>query len=144
MPGSDVLDPGHRHRRERLAAVVLLALLAVPAAAGAWSATGGGAGATRATSLPAGQQPLAVGAVTSVSVTWAAGPVPGTRYVVRRYSATSGAAGTVNGTCAGIVSTTSCTDTGVPLGGWRYAITPVLGSWSGPESPYSPLVTITL
>lgn len=143
MPGGDILDPGHRHRRQRVA-VALLALLAIPAAAGAWSASGAGAAATRANALAAGGQPLAVGVLTTVSLSWSAGPIPGTAYVVKRYNGMSGALSSIGGTCTGVVTGTSCSDTSVPIGTWRYAVTPVHNNWTGTEGARSLLVSITL
>ncbi len=143
MPGCDVLDPGHRHCRQRVV-VALLALLAIPAAAGAWSAPGAGAAATRATALAAGGQPIAVGVLTTVSLSWSAGPVPGTAYVVKRFNGVSGAPSPIGGTCTGVVTGTSCADTSVPIGSWRYAVTPVHNNWTGSQGPFSFAVTITL
>ncbi len=44
--------------------------------------------------------------------------------------------------CSGTLSGTSCTETGVPSGTWRYAVTPVLAGWTGAESALSASVTI--
>lgn len=125
----------------------MLALLLAPAAAGAWSTAGTGAAASRAAVVGAGSTPLAVGLLTTVSVTWAAstvGGAPAQGYRIRRYNAVSGAESVVGGTCAGVVAGTSCTESGVGLGTWRYSVTPVVHGWSGVESPLSAIVAVTL
>jgi hypothetical protein len=146
VPGRRLLDPRHGHGRQRLA-VAALALLLAPGAAGAWSAAGDGGAAARAAAVGRGSTPLAVAVLTTVSVSWAQTTVAGVPvqgYVIRRYNAFTGAATAVGGTCAGLVAGTSCTETGVAPGTWRYSVTPVVQSWSGAESLLSIGVTITL
>lgn len=146
MPGSDLLDSRHGHRGKRLGAL-LLALLVVPAAAGAWSATGGGTSAAAAASMPTGSTPGAVAVLTTVTVTWPAVSVGGSGvagYVVKRYETLSGSLSTIGGSCTGIVAATTCSDSGVPLGAWRYSVTPVHHAWTGTESARSISVAVTL
>lgn len=132
----------------RLGAVLAMAGLAggwtAPApASAAWSISGAGPGAAAATTMPAGRAPDAVLTSGTASVIWAAADlgdgVPVAGYVVRRYSAATGSAATVGGTCSGVVTTTSCRET-LPPGSWVYTDTPVQLSWTGLESPASPPV----
>jgi hypothetical protein len=63
---------------------------------------------------------------------------------VRRYPAGGGAGVTANagcdGTIAGTAASLSCDEAGAPAGSWQYTVTPVLGSWTGAESPKSTVV----
>ena len=110
----------------------------------AWSAAGAGSGGAAATTMPAGSTPVAAVAGSSVTVRWAGAqlgngtPVAG--YVVHRFDA-GGTSVAVGGSCAGTVTTTTCTES-VPTGSWSYTDTPVLASWSGPGSPASNTVTV--
>jgi hypothetical protein len=97
--------------------------------------------------MPTGSTPVAVAVLTTVTVTWSGSTVGGTAvtgYVVKRYDAVSGVAAAVAGTCAGVVAGTTCTDTPVPLGTWRYSITPAQHAWTGVEGPRSLTVAVTL
>ncbi len=95
-----------------------------------------GSGLARAAGMPAGAAPTVSSSGQEVSVTWAARAFPDDTpmagYLVRRYGG-SDLAQAVGAGCAGIVTTTSCTERGVPAGTWRYTITPVFGSWTGVE-----------
>lgn len=54
----------------------------------------------------------------------------------------SGPAGAVGGTCAGVVSGTSCTDTRLdPLALYRYRIVPLAGGWHGVTSGAASVAT---
>lgn len=60
-------------------------------------------------------------------------PVDG--YIITRY----GAAGTseqtiVSGTCASLVTATSCSESSTPPGTWQYSVTPAYRDWRGAES----------
>jgi hypothetical protein len=90
--------------------------------------------------MPTGTVPMAVAALTSVAVSWSAATVGGSPvagYRVRRYATVGGAESVVAGTCAGVVAATGCTDSGTPLGSWRYTVTPVQHAWLGGESAQS-------
>jgi hypothetical protein len=83
----------------------------------------------------------------SVTVTWSATllpsgfPVDG--YTVKRYDAVTLAAQTIGSACAGPITVSPCTETGVPVGQWVYTVTPRVGaSWTGPASPPSDAVVI--
>jgi ABC-type Fe3+-hydroxamate transport system substrate-binding protein len=132
----------------RLALVALLALAVCGGAQASWSVGVSGSAASAAKTMPAGTVPSGSVAGNSVTVTWAAstfaggGAVPG--YVVRRFNDVGGAEATVLAACAGIVSGTSCTEDAVPIGVWRYTVTPAAGSWRGTQSAQSPSVTVLL
>lgn len=91
--------------------------------------------------------PAVVAMVTTVTVSWGAASVGGSTvegYLIRRYDGLSGAAGAIGGTCAGLVAATPCTDSAVPLGTWRYSVTPRHHGWTGAEGARSITVAITL
>ena len=98
--------------------------------------------------MPTGNTPSASVPLLSfnVTVSWSAstfsggGPVSG--YVVKRYPAAGGAGVTPAAGCSGTVAGTSCTENAVPLGSWRYSVTPVAGGWSGTESAQSASVNV--
>jgi hypothetical protein len=84
---------------------------------------------------------------TTVNVSWSAVSVapgvPASGYRVARYDAGTGAAQTVLSGCAGVVTTTSCAENGVPVGSWRYAVRAVQGTqWTGAEGSRSSAVTV--
>ncbi len=131
--------------RRLLIVAILIAAAALALQAGAanaaWRAPDiAGVGAAGAQHLPAGSQPSAVASARSVDVSWdAATDAPdGSSYRVVRTPAAGGAATTV---CAD-VNETSCTDTDVPTGSWRYAVRVILGAWAGPAGDTSSSMTI--
>ncbi len=113
-----------------------------------WSATTatGGTAGVRAAALGAGNQPDVGVLGTAVEVSWAPTELPDgepvAAYEVSAHDATSGAARAVAGTCAGLISTTSCTDLAVPSGTWRYRVVPREASWTGIPSPLSGTATV--
>jgi hypothetical protein len=128
------------------AALVLLAALGAPdASRAAWQSPGAGAQAAKAITLGSGNTPAASVSNRSVALSWSAtslpggGPVGG--YTVRRYSA-AGVLQSIGSGCSGTIGSTSCTETGVPGGSWRYTVTPRQGNWSGVESSQSSAVTV--
>jgi hypothetical protein len=144
-------------RRRRLAAALtglllptigLVGLDAAPATA-YWSAISepDGRGAAAATTVNAGPTPTASVSGTSVTVSWSATTLAnGTAvsgYVLRRYDATTLTEQPVQASCAGTVTATTCTETSVPDGSWRYTVTPVIGTnWQGAESGKSTAVLV--
>jgi Concanavalin A-like lectin/glucanases superfamily len=129
-----------------LAAIVVFTL----AGSGVWaywsagSGTGGN-GVAAATTVGAGAMPTATSAGTTVNLSWAASTLangsPVTGYLVKRYNATTLVAQTILSSCAGTITATSCAESAVPAGSWRYSITPVVGiNWKGAESPLSPAI----
>lgn len=82
-----------------------------------------------------------------IAVSWTGSTFAGGRavpgYVVKRYDLL-GNAQTVGAACAGTVTGTSCTENAVPLGTWKYSVTPAAGSWRGTESGQSAAVAVIL
>lgn len=112
----------------------------------AWQAPSSAATANAsATTMPTGSTPSASAIGSSVTVSWTASslggaPVPG--YVVKAYDAATNTPRTVGASCAGTVTSTSCTESNVAAGTWRYTVTPTDASWSGGESAKSASVTV--
>jgi hypothetical protein len=129
-----------------LAAIVVFSL----AGSGVWAywsagSGTGGSGVAAATTVGAGAMPTATSAGTTVNLSWAASTLangsPVTGYLVKRYNATTLVAQIILSSCAGTISATSCTESAVPAGSWRYSITPVVGTnWKGAESPLTPAI----
>ena len=123
--------------------VLLMAFSSLAAEAlAAWSTDGSGSTAGAAATMPGGLAPTARASGNQVTLSWPAATLPdGTDvagYTVQRYDAANGApGGAVGGTCNGVVTTTTCTDQGVPNGTWVYTDTPVELAWTGAESPAS-------
>lgn len=129
-----------------LASLFTCGLSAAGPALAAWSVGGNGNAAGAATVMPAGNTPSVAVTGSNVTVQWAAATLPGgiavAGYIVQRYNALNGQLATIGPSCAGIVTSTSCTETGVPAGSWVYTDTPVLANWSGPQSSPSPPATV--
>lgn len=126
-----------------LLGLLLLGTL-LPAAAGAkWAEGDAGGGYSTALSLPAGDAPTAVAAGDDVTVSWAAaeGGAPVAGYRIERYDL-SGQPQAIGPGCAGTISATSCTESEVPAGEWRYTVTSVRAAWRGAESAESAPVTV--
>jgi hypothetical protein len=119
----------------------VLPLCFAPASVGSWLATSTPTGdaTAHATSLSPGSQPTATLSGVDVLVSWppstAGAPVSG--YEVRSYNASSGTPRTVGANCAGVIVATTCIETGMTAGTWRYTVVPRLASWIGVESPRS-------
>lgn len=121
-------------------------VLGAPPASAYWLAGGSGAGVGVLATLGAGNKPVATASSTTVTVEWTQtdfqgaplGTFSGGGYEIVRYPESGGSAVTPNGECGGTISgataTLSCQETNVPAGFWRYAIQPVLNSWTAPES----------
>lgn len=128
-------------RTRVLVCAVIAGLVLAGTGAAGWGAGGSGSGAAGAKSMPGGNTPTATLALTSVTVSWAASSFGGgpnvAGYLVKRHSGLGGGAQTPGGSCAGTVSGTSCSDSGVAPGAWTYTVTPVQGAWSGAESGQS-------
>jgi hypothetical protein len=129
-------------------AVAVLALALCGVAQASWSADQNGTAASRAKLMPGGNVPSGSVSGSAVTLTWTAstfadgGAVPG--YVVRRFNDLTQAEATVGPACAGTVSATTCTESGVPVGTWRYTVTPVAGAWRGAQSAQSAPILVTL
>jgi hypothetical protein len=131
-------------------AVALLALsfaAIVPAGKAAWGVQTTGTGSAKAKTMSGGNTPTASVTGNDVTLTWTAstfpegGSIP--TYIVKRYNLL-GAAQTVLADCAATVNGTTCTENDVPIGTWKYSVTPALGLWRGSESAQSADVVILL
>jgi hypothetical protein len=135
-----------RRSRSIVVAFVVAALTCVgPAALAAWNKSDNGNGRSAAITMPAGNTPTAAVSNRSVTVSWTAVTMPGggavDGYVVKRYN-TSGVEQTIKSACDVVISTTTCTENGVPSGTWRYASAPRLGAWQGAFGTMSANVTV--
>jgi hypothetical protein len=139
-------------RRHLIALGAASALTLVATTAWAyWSAgTAPGAnGAAAASAVNQGATPTASATGSSVTVSWAASTLATGRavsgYLVKRYDATTQAAQTILSACTGTVAATSCVESNVPNGSWKYTVTPVFATnWRGPESARSAAVTVNV
>lgn len=114
-----------------------------------WSASttpGSAAEATGLTMRPGIQPTLVIvtAAGSDVSVSWTASESKPTvaGFEVLSANATTGVPRVVGAGCSGIVAETSCVETGVPDGSWRYSIVPRLENWAGAASAWSTPVTV--
>ena len=137
-----------RRHLATLAASVAMTLVAGTAWA-FWSADSapGGNGAAAATSVNQGATPSGSVSGQSVTVSWAATTLssgqPVTGYLIKRFDSVTLVQQTINGACAGVVTGTSCVEANVPVGSWRYSVTPVIGAnWQGAESVRSSPVLV--
>ena len=131
--------------RAILIGTAIAAVAPATAASAAWNHTGTGAHYVKAVAMPAGNTPTVSVSNRSVAVSWSANTMPGggavSGYTVKRYD-TNGNAQTIGGGCSGTIATTSCTETSVPGGTWRYTVAPVKGNWVGAESSQSANATV--
>lgn len=159
MPPLENMLASRKRLAPALALLIALAALAVGAAGVAYAyftatvASGGNGGAVSG-SLPQGSTPEVSLSGANVTVSWAQSSVAGQRlgayagggYTLKRYPASGGSGvspGTsCNTTLSGSTSTLSCTESNVPPGSWKYAVTPVLNNWVGAESAQSATVTV--
>ena len=141
------------HLRRRLlgAAILMAALIAADAtsALAYWSSGAAGIGSGPTDQVNAATAPSAAGgAAQAVGLTWALGSTAAghalTGYRIARFTTASGGSPVAaTGGCAAKITLTHCTEQNVSPGTWYYAITPILNSWTGPQSPRSPPVVVT-
>jgi hypothetical protein len=126
-------------------AVAIAALVVAAPAQAAWTALGGaGKGYSVARNLQAPATPTATVSNRQVTVNWTApgGGVPPSGYVVKRYDS-SNQSQAIGPGCSGTIAATSCVESAVPPGDWKYSVTAVRGNnWSGAESAKSSTVTV--
>src|SRR5690349_2652318 len=130
-----------RRRRIAAAAALCVALAASAAAWSYWSATAGSGslGGAVAASVHQGPTPTAAGqAGRKVDVSWGASTLSNGHavdgYLVKRYDAVTAVLQTTLAGCAGTIAATTCLESGVPAGSWKYTVTPVLAAnWRGTE-----------
>lgn len=128
--------------------VTCVALTLGPAAA-YWSApsAANGRGAAAATTVAAGATPSVAVTGSSVSVTWPARTLASgaavSGYEITRYDLATSTQQPMLTACSGTVTSTTCVESGVPDGSWRYTVTPVVGqNWQGAESTPSATVLV--
>ena len=112
-----------------------------------YSAAGSGGASATATSLGAGNPPIAAVSGRDVSLNWGAFTSATSYAVTRSNVAPQNLSTTLSGTCVGSPIGTTCTDVGMPEIGtnatnWTYADTPHVNSWTAATSPASAQVTI--
>jgi hypothetical protein len=133
-----------------VALLALAALVRASAGDGAWAPVAGGTGATKSKSLAAssGNVPTASVAGHAVTLDWSASQfadgaaIPA--YVVKRYDAITNALQTTLVSCGGLVGATTCTESNVPTGTWKYSVTPAAGAWRGVEGAKSASVVVLI
>src|SRR5206468_842692 len=129
-------------RSRRVLAALVSCLLAASAVA-AWAIWSAGAsstshGAAGAATVNQGATPTASGAPgRTITVSWAASTLSNGHavdgYVIERYIS-GGALQTTLAGCSGTIGATSCIESSVPDGSWRYSVTPVIATnWRGTE-----------
>ena len=137
--------PGALRRRSLtvFAALFVLALAGVGAAYAYWSSSDSTASTAfaKADAVLGGATPGVVASGSSATITWTASALNSNQvglsgYLVKRYDAAT-ASQTVGASCAGTITSLSCTENNVPDGTWTYTVTPVFGPWRGTESPKS-------
>jgi hypothetical protein len=141
--------------RPKTRIAVVATCLALAGAAVSWaywsaSATTGSAGNATAASVNQGATPTATASSTvgrRIAVSWGASTLSNGNavdgYIVKRYDAGTGTPQTTLAGCSGTIAATSCTETGVPPGSWKYTVTPVLATnWQGVESTKSGAATV--
>ena len=109
----------------------------------------GGNGAAAATTVAAGATPTVSNPdASTVIVSWAASTLVTGRavsgYIVKRYDSATLTAQTVLTACTGTIATTTCTESNMPTGSWRYSITPTFATnWLGAEGAKSTAISTT-
>ncbi len=117
-----------------------------PPAQAAWGGGGSGAASAAALTMPSGAQPRAAEATGAVTVSWPAAAFSDGQdvagYLVVRDNVATGSQTNATSGCSGIVTTTSCTESGAPSGTWTYSVTAVQDNWTGGQGPPSTAVTV--
>ncbi|HLL65167.1 MAG TPA: LamG-like jellyroll fold domain-containing protein, partial [Micromonosporaceae bacterium] len=148
-----VTRAGWSVRRRLVLLLWALGLAAGITAGAAWAYWGGIAasganGTATAASIGAQSAPGAVvGGAQGVAVSWPATTLSDGHavagYLVKRYDAGTSALQSTGTGCSGTITTLSCTEAAVPLGSWKYTVTPLIGTnWQGPESSKSAQVSV--
>jgi hypothetical protein len=126
--------------RTRVISCFLIGLALIPSAATAKfvSSASGNPGSLAATVNPA-NTPSATVAGTTVNLSWTTSTLSTgdavTGYLIKRYDSEGNVEQTIgSGTCSATVSGTTCNETSVPEGTWKYSVTPAHNNWRGAES----------
>lgn len=113
--------------------------------AAGFSGTAQGGASARAAAVPAAAQPAATAAGRDVTVSWPAttltGGIPATSYSVRRYDSVGAVVATLTSCATG--GLTSCVDSNVPTGSFRYSVQAGFNAWNGAEGPLSASVVVS-
>jgi hypothetical protein len=81
--------------------------------------------------------------ISFAQATTTTGHVPITGYALKRYPAGGGAPTSVSTSCSSLAGTTTCTESSVPDGKWKYTDAPTIGTnWVGSDSGQSATVTV--
>jgi hypothetical protein len=112
-----------------------------------YSGSAGGAAGSSSQTVPQAAAPTALVSGSTVTVSWStttlSGGPPAPGYIVRRYTSVGVPTSTLSN-CTGTITSTSCVESGVPNGQWKYSVRAVAGSWQGPESLLSGTVTVAV
>jgi len=128
-----------------LVAVVLTVTFGLQGASAFWTAssTAPGSGAASLGTVNQAATPTVQAAKRALTPSWdtttLANGAAVTDYTVARYD-TNGVSQTVLAGCAGTITATTCTETGVPDGLYTYTVTPLYNNWTGPQSAHSATV----
>ena len=92
-----------------------------------------------AAAVNSGNTPSATATGTTVNLSWTASTLSTgdavTGYVIKRYDTTGTVEQTIaSGSCSSTVSGTTCDESSVPEGTWKYSVTPAHNNWRGAES----------
>jgi hypothetical protein len=121
-------------------AVTAVSFVVVGIAGATWQVTSTGNGYSKALSMPSGNTPTVSVSGVNVTVSWTGNTIGGAAvdgYTIKRYN-TSNVLQSIGSACTGLVTSTSCTESSVPAGRWKYTATPNKGTnWVGTESGYS-------
>ena len=132
----------------RIVIVLVCAVILTGTARASWAVDAPGTGATKAKTMLGGNVPSGSVAGNSVTLTWTASlfadgaTIPS--YVIRRFNSVTSTEATVLSACSGSVTGTTCTENGVPIGSWKYTVTPAAGVWRGAQSAQSAAVVVTI
>lgn len=110
-----------------------------------WTAAAQGTAGSRTAQVPAPAAPEAAPVARGADVSWQAVEVsgqPATGYGVFRRHQETGTTVPATGECAGVVTVTSCRDTGIEPGTWTFTVRALLGGWTGPASSASNAVVV--
>lgn len=129
----------HRMMQGMVALTLAAVSLTGSVAYASWVASGSGPGGGGSVTTGAGNAATSAVSGRNVTLTWPASTysngVAVASYLIKRYDAAGAVLQTIiSGSCATLVAATTCTQTAVPAGSWRYSVTPAVGNWRGAES----------
>jgi hypothetical protein len=128
--------------------LVVVAVLTATGLVALFTAQGTSNGSSfTAGSVNAGMTPTASVTGSAVTISWAASTASDGRavsgYLVKRYDTATLTSQSMLSACTGTVAATTCVESNVPGGQWKYSVTPVFGTtWQGAESALSSTVLV--